>query len=199
MKPILLALFAACTLSLSSCSAVYAEGEYGYEQYEYADNNSVSIVIQYGTPYYYQGHLWYYYYNGLYYYPFYYDGYWYLRPFNRLYSWDWYRGYIFRPSWRDRPYRFRPGHHGFDRPGGTHHGRPHEGYRPPRPRPDYNRSGGRRPGNNGGMRPHRPNPNSGSSVRPNNPPRPSTGNHGTRPTPPSRPNGNNGGMRPGRR
>lgn len=185
MKPTLLATLAACALSLSSCSAVYAGGEYGYEQYEYAGNNSVSIVIQYGTPYYYQGHLWYYYYNGLYYYPFYYDGYWYLRPFNRLYSWDWYRGYIFRPSWRDHPYRFRPGHHGFDRSSGTHHGRPHEGYRPPRPRPDYNRPGGHRPGSNGSMRPHRPNPN--------------TGNHGTRPTPPSRPNGNNGGMRPGRR
>ena len=63
----------------------------------------VNLVINYGTPYYYEGTLLYYLYNGLYYYPFYYDNYWYMRAYRRPFNHLYYRPY-FRPNRYD--YRF---------------------------------------------------------------------------------------------
>lgn len=202
-------------ISVSCTSDLYVTSD---DVYTYSDGSSdISIVITYGTPYYYNGSLWYYFYNGLYYYPFWYDGYWYLRPYRTLYSWDWYYNYYhrFRPSWRDHNYRFPPGHHGFDRPGNGHSGRPHHpgtGYGPNhKPKPEYpngHRPGGVNPrsgnGNYGhpgnGSRPGGVNPRSGNSNRP---PRVSSPSRSISPSiprssSPSRPSGNyNGGSRPG--
>ena len=92
MKKILCGIIALMFLfTMNSCSSIYAEA--AYEDGIYYETDNVSVVITYGTPYYYNGSLWYYLYNGLYYYPFYYDGYWYLRPYRTLYSWDWYYNY----------------------------------------------------------------------------------------------------------
>ena len=136
-------------------------------------NVDFNIVIRYGTPYYYEGNLLYYLYEGLYYYPFYYDNYWYVRAYRRPFAHLHHRPY-FRPHRYD--YRFRPDHHpGFGRHG-YFNGRPH--------RPDVRP--GNRPGNHHDIRPgnrptHRP------DVRPGNRP----GNHqGVRPD-------NRSGNRPG--
>lgn len=134
----LLALLVLGFLSLSSC------GEYYYNDL-YEDD--VTVIVTNGTPYYHDGIIWYYYYNDLYYYRFFYNGHWYLRPYGRLYTWEWYNHYnhhYFRPHHSD--YRFKP-----DRPhGGV---RPHHHSTPPRV------------GSNIGPRGHRPN---NSTIRPNN-------------------------------
>lgn len=142
-------------------------------------NVDFNIVIQYGTPYYYEGNLLYYLYDGLYYYPFYYNNYWYVRAYRHPFAHLHHRPY-FRPHRYD--YRFRPDRHpGFGHNGHIN-GRPHHpGVRP-----------GNRPGNrpNGGMNP-RPN------KRPDNmSPRPRP-DRGMRHTPsigrPSTPNRGGGG------
>ena len=106
-------------VSLNSC------GVYGYattqdDIYVEAEadvvhtNVDFGIVIRYGTPYYYNGDLLYYLYDGLYYYPFYYDNYWYVRVYRRPIDHLRYRPY-FRPNRHD--YRFSPGRHpGYNRP-----------------------------------------------------------------------------------
>lgn len=149
-------------------------------------NVDFNIVIRYGTPYYYEGSLLYYLYDGLYYYPFYYDNYWYVRAYRRPFAHLHHRPY-FRPHRYD--YRFRPNHHpGFGRPGnrpGNHHGvrpgnRPgsHQDVRP------GNRSSNR-PGYNQNTRPHstggaiRPQGRPGGSV-PSHMPRAGAGHHSHR-------------------
>ena len=132
-------------------------------------NVDFNIVIRYGTPYYYEGSLLYYLYEGLYYYPFYYDNYWYVRAYRRPFAHLHHRPY-FRPHRYD--YRFRPDHHpGFGHNGHIN-GRPHRpGVRPdnrPSHRPDvrpWKRPNNRpdvRPGNRPGNR-----PNGGMNPRPN--------------------------------
>lgn len=164
-------------------------------------NVDFNIVIRYGTPYYYEGSLLYYLYEGLYYYPFYYDNYWYVRAYRRPFAHLHHRPY-FRPHRYD--YRFRPDHHpGFGKNGHIN-GRPHRpDVRPgnrPNHRPDV------RPGNRPGNR-----PNSGMSPRPNRRPdnmtprtRPDRGIRHTpsvgRPSTPSRGGGGHfGGGHHGRR
>lgn len=106
-------------------------------------NVSFDIVIRYGTPFYYEGSLLYYIYDGLYYYPFYYNNYWYVRAYRRPFTHLDRRPY-FRPHRHD--YRFSPGQYrGFDRPRNTgihrpatpnrHNGR-YENNRPHGSRPD---------------------------------------------------------------
>ena len=84
-------------------------------------NVDYNVVIRYGTPYYYQGSLLYYLYDGLYYYPYSYNNYWYVRayrrPFNHLdtrpyfrphrYDHKFERGYRPQPNWyrNDAPRR----------------------------------------------------------------------------------------------
>lgn len=161
MKNLLLTIL--LVFSLSSCDTYnYVETDSIYDtEYvqTYATDGDINIIITNGTPYYYNGQLWYYYYRNLYYYPFWYDGYWYLRPYNTLYSWDWYRYhyYHFKPNQYDQ-YRFRPGYHGFYSPNHRYIERPH--------------NGGRRPNiNNGHIRSGR----SIQSTRPRSIPRRNTG------------------------
>ena len=106
-------------LSLNSCDVyTYATTQDDIYVEAQADvvrsNVDFNIVIQYGTPYYYNGSILYYIYKDLYYYPFYYNNYWYVRAYRRPFNHLKYRPY-FRPHRYD--YRFDPGlHRGFDRP-----------------------------------------------------------------------------------
>lgn len=167
MKNLLLAVL--LIFSLGSCGEyTYVESDPIYDtEYvqTYATDGDINIIITNGTPYYYNGQLWYYYYRNLYYYPFWYDGYWYLRPYTTLYSWNWYRYHYrhFRPNRYDQ-YRFRPGHHGFYNPNHRHIERPYREYNPHRTRPNIN---------NGRIRPSRPM----QSTRPRSIPRSGAGIH----------------------
>lgn len=215
MKKLLFALIlsVAAMISLQSCTTTYAAAYEPYdEEYVISDNADVNIIITYGTPYYYEGQLWYYLYNGLYYYPFYYNGYWYFRPYATLYSWDWYYYHYhhFTPHYHD--YRFRPHHHDWNRPhhrphggpGGVHPGHPGEhkpgiGQGGHRPNHDNVRSDENRPGNgnrsgHGTINNGRPRPSHNTSiVRPSS--RPNGGSMG-RPSGSHRPSGGGGMSRP---
>ena len=201
MKKLLFALIisVASMISLQSCSATYAAAYDQYdEEYDISDNADVNIIITYGTPYYYRGQLWYYLYNGLYYYPFSYNGYWYFRPYTTLYSWDWYyyNYHHFRPYYRD--YRFRPRHHNWNRP--HHNDRPGG---PGRFYPTHPRSHnqgvdnvGRRPNSNGRINSGRPRSNNTPSImRPSSTSRQSGGSMG-RPNVSRRPSVGGGMSRP---
>lgn len=92
------------SLTLYSCDIAY----YGVSSNPQCDDQEVfdnkinyNIIVQYGTPYYYDGYLRYYFYEGLYYYPVYYNNYWYFRTFRRPFR------YGYCPDnrhWRPRPY-----------------------------------------------------------------------------------------------
>ena len=76
-------------------------------------NVDISYVIRYGTPYYFEGSLLYYLYNGWYYYPYYMNNRWYYYRYERPF--DVYRGYRFHPQPNHRPYfdsRRPPRHNG---------------------------------------------------------------------------------------
>lgn len=92
------------SLVFYSCDTAYA-GVSSYPQYdeqEVFDNRiNYNIVIRYGTPYYYDGYLRYYFYEGLYYYPVYYNKFWYFRTYRRPFR------YGYCPDnrhWRPRPH-----------------------------------------------------------------------------------------------
>ena len=162
MKKLLFTLILSVVMiSIQSCTTTYAAVYDQYdEEYVISDNADVNIIITYGTPYYYEGKLWYYLYNGLYYYPFHHNGYWYFRPYGTLYSWDWYHYHYchFTPNYRD--YRFRPHHKDWNRPHHKDWNRPHH--------KDWNRPhhDGRRPGGHGKVHQDRPkghHPNIGHS------------------------------------
>ena len=160
MKKILFTLILSVVMiSIQSCTTTYAAGYDQYdEEYVISDNADVNIIITYGTPYYYEGKLWYYLYNGLYYYPFHYNGYWYFRPYGTLYSWNWYHYHYrhFTPNYHD--YRFRPHHNDWNRP--YHDGRRPEGHGKAHPdRPKDHQP-------NVGHTSHKPN-NGGGAVRHN--------------------------------
>lgn len=122
MKKYLIILFSMAFLSLglSSCETTYAgidsSHQYGDEVYTsnqeaLLDNIDINLIVTYGTPYYYNDYLNYYYYRGLYYYPIFYHNYWYFRPYYHPFR----HGYF--PSchnWRPRPH-WR-GYQGFGRP-----------------------------------------------------------------------------------
>lgn len=115
------------SLGLTSCGTTYAFSTGQSEMYDYEYDNyrsaDINVIISYGTPYYYNGYLSYYLYNGLYYYPFWYDNMWYFRPYRVPFRY----GYIprFRPSYGDMC--FRPGRYGFSRPSNSFSGRPRFG------------------------------------------------------------------------
>lgn len=92
------------SLTLYSCGTTYA-GVYSNPQcddQEVFDNKvNYNIIIRYGTPYYYNGYLNYYFYEGLYYYPIYYNNYWYFRTYRKPFA----RGYFpYNRHWRPRPH-----------------------------------------------------------------------------------------------
>lgn len=188
-----------CILT-QSCMSTYAssQDDIYYETSVSSDYyvNDITVVIRYGTPYYYDGYLSYYYYNGWYYYPYYYNDYWYFRPYH----------HAFRPGYRPRihyrPNDMRIGHrYGFSRPSFSHRGLPrqndrrfgsrnpqhqHPQYHPQRPRPNNpninvkpsTRPDIRQTPNRGSMgAPARS--SSGPSMR-QNAPRPSTGSGNAR-------------------
>ena len=104
--------------SLSSCDTmiytttqddVYVETQVDIVQ----SNVGFDTVIRYGTPYYRNGVVLYYFYDNIYYYPYYYNNYWYVRAYRRPFTHFSYRPY-FRPHRYD--YRFSPGYYkGFER------------------------------------------------------------------------------------
>lgn len=106
-------------LSLTSCVAtVHAttQDDIYVEAYEdiVRSNVDFNIIIQNGTPYYYNGSVLYYTYNGLYYYPYYYNNYWYVRAYRKPFVHLNHKPY-FRPHRYD--YRFTPGtYRGYNRP-----------------------------------------------------------------------------------
>jgi len=65
-------------------------------------NVDISYVIRYGTPYYFEGSLLYYLYDGWYYYPYYLNNRWYYYRYDRPFAT--YRGYRFRPQPGHRPH-----------------------------------------------------------------------------------------------
>ena len=82
-KTILFIVFAICAmLTFSSCvSPAYAQG---VEITECDGNVDINVIVRYGTPYYYEGSILYYMYDGFYYYPRLIDNHWryyrYARP-----------------------------------------------------------------------------------------------------------------------
>lgn len=131
---------------------------------------SFNIIIRNGTPFYRNGEVLYYLYNGIYYYPYYYNNYWYVRAYRRPFThFDTYP--YFRPHKYD--HRFRPGrYHGFGKPiwhnhhihKRPHNKRPDTPLRPSRPDNHHGNPGGHvnpRPNNHG-------NPGGHFTPRPNN-------------------------------
>lgn len=111
--------------SMTSCGTMLATTQYD-DIYTDIDNVNVDVrvIFRYGTPYYYNGILNYYVYDGIYWYPFWYENMWYFRPYRRPYR----LGYI--PPYRGwRPpvyYRgWYAGRYGFDRPTGRYYGMPY--------------------------------------------------------------------------
>lgn len=178
MKRLVFVLMTMFMLSLGSCGTLEYTDDYGYVS-EYSSSYDVNIILTYGTPYYYNGYLWYILYNDLYYYPFYYNHYWYFRPYPRIYPY----GYDFRFRPHHNDYRFRPHHRDWNHQGHLNPGhRPHNnhGYNHnPGRKPDYPRSEGTI--NNGRPRPDHPR---GGNVTPSRPSRVSSGS--------SRPSGRSG-------
>ena len=120
-------------------------------------NIGFDIIVKYGTPYYYNGSILYYLYEGLYYYPYWYENYWYVRAYRHPFKYYSYKPY-FRPHRYD--YRFKPGiYKGYNRPYYMHHN--HQ-MRPTRPNNHQMRP--QRPSNHQ-MRPQRP---SNHQMRPHN-------------------------------
>ena len=122
MKKILLSIVLTLSvmISFSSCVTPVYSQDVVVEGTANAGGVDISVIISAGTPYYFEGSLLYYLYNGWYYYPYYYNNrvyyYRYSRPFAT------YHGYRFVPERHQRPYGFRnmpppAGRHGNTRPG----------------------------------------------------------------------------------
>lgn len=73
--------------SFQSCDISWmiddAANNFSYDTYYYSPstNNDINVIITYGTPYFYNSYI-HYYYRGLYYYPYYFNDYWYFRPYS---------------------------------------------------------------------------------------------------------------------
>lgn len=99
------------TVVLSSCS-VSSYTTYSTDDYYVEDRGiSYNIVVTYGTPFYFNNVLSYYWYDGIYYYPYRYNSIEYLKPFRTVRP----RGFVFVPGRYHVPdYRFR--HHSYSKP-----------------------------------------------------------------------------------
>ena len=92
------------SLTLYSCDTAYAgvSSSPQCDEQEVFDNKvSYNIIVQYGTPYYYNGYLNYYFYEGLYYYPVFYNNYWYFRTYRRPFRYGYFPD---NRHWRPRPH-----------------------------------------------------------------------------------------------
>ena len=191
MKKIIFALLTA-VITLTSCmSYTYAQSD---EIYASEEENNITVVIRYGTPYYLDGTLLYYLYDGWYYYPYYHNNYWYYYRYMRPLPYHTIRhGFI--PPYGHKPYyhgNVRPRFH--DRGFGSKHRR----YDNARPRNDHNRGSlsprNDRGGRSVGFGKNRP---SERKIAPNNARRSSTYQTTPRTTSPSiSRQGNFGGARP---
>jgi hypothetical protein len=127
--------------SMSSCAVgAYAQDEVYYESID--GDVDINIVIRYGTPYYYDGSILYYSYNGWYYYPYYLNNSYYYYRYTRPLPPPRY-GHRFVPRRGDRPYYGGYRHHKYSRVDG-HRG--HGGVRPSRPNVSPRVNGGHRSG-----------------------------------------------------
>lgn len=99
------------TICLSSCS-VSTYAAYSTDDCYVEDRDiSYNIIVRYGTPFYFNNVLSYYFYDGIYYYPYRYNSVEYLKPFRTVRP----RGFVFVPGRYHVPdYRFR--HHSYNRP-----------------------------------------------------------------------------------
>ena len=222
MKKVLLSLVIGIVtmLSLNSCAvSAYSQEPVSAYDYEYSyngGNSDISVVIRYGTPYYFENTILYYLYNGWYYYPYYYGGHYYYYRYRTPFPVR--PGYRFAPRHHERPYargRFGqgprhnagPGHHGNHTPNHGNHGvnpRPHDnhGNHGVRPNAKPNGNGAAPHKNDGGQRVNpQPRPvipnGQGSSARPSQ--RPSQPNQGVRTQPMQRPSGSFGNSGANRR
>lgn len=123
MKKFISFIFALVTMfTMQSCMGAYATTLYDNVYYDYDEYvvSDINVVIRYGTPYYYDGYLSHYFYNGWYYYPYFYNDYWYFRPYR----------HAFRPGYRPHIYHrhgdiMLNGHiYGFSKPHDQHPGLP---------------------------------------------------------------------------
>ena len=161
MKNFILSLVLGITLVLSTSSCI--SGAYAQEvtvSDSYGDVD-VNLVIRYGTPFYFEGSILYYLYDGWYYYPYLHNSYYYYYRYSRPLPLP-RHGHHFVPGYNDRPH-FR--HHRDYRPNRRDTFRPHHGVErrpvtPPR---------------RGFDRPHTPNRGSGTIHRPNTPMRSNSG------------------------
>ena len=106
MKKLIFALLLALVTFTSCISYAYAQDEV------YVDNDEaqITVVVRYGTPYYLDGMLLYYLYDGWYYYPYYHNNFWYYYRYQRPLPYDVIRhGFI-------PPHGHRPFYHGNVRP-----------------------------------------------------------------------------------
>lgn len=185
MKRIKIILIMLCTLFLTSSCETYSQVYYD----DYNDGVSYTTVVTYGTPYYYDGVIGYYFYRGLYYYPYLWNNVWYFRPYREPhpYGWRFVPDRHWRPMhrlgdhYRTHSHNFGPGHRdmgreygrgGIGRPGNS---RPDAHVTQPRPdthptHPNTNLQGGRPMGDVRGTNPSRPSVNrpgilSSSSTR----------------------------------
>ena len=175
-------------LSLTSCVTTVSAQD---DMYVTERNVDFEIIIRDGTPYIIDGLVYYYFYNGLYYYPYYYNNYFYYRVYTRPlihYPRHWRpvpRGYWFRGDRFHKPNRYD--RHHFDNVRGHHNHRPqidrprpntrHNDNIRPRIENNRNRSFGTRPNPNIINRPNNIN-RGGTFSRPSAPPRSSAPNRG---------------------
>ena len=133
-------------LTLSSCvTAAQAQVDGVYD-----DNVDISVVVNYGTPYYnVDGLILYYIYRDMYYYPYYYHNRYYLHRYHRPLPLD--RMRIYRPVPRDF-YRHEPPrrYHVTPPNRSTQHMRPNTHPNHPRPNGNVRPNGGTRPNDSGG-------------------------------------------------
>lgn len=156
--------------SMSSCAvSTYAQDEIYYDV-----DDDISIVIRYGTPYYFEGSILYYSYNGWYYYPYYLNNSYYYYRYSRPLPPP-RHGHRFVPRHGDRPHYYGGHHHNhhFDRHHGNDRGHIDSGH--------IHHNGGIQNGrpNIGGSRNHGFNRPNNGGVRPSVRPRFNGGNRGS--------------------
>ena len=99
------------TVVLSSCSVSTYAAYYTDDYYVEDRDITYNIIVTYGTPFYFNNILSYYFYDGVYYYPYRYNSVEYLKPFRTVRP----RGFVFVPGRYHVPdYRFR--HHSYNKP-----------------------------------------------------------------------------------
>jgi hypothetical protein len=138
MKKLIFLLLTALITFTSCISYANAQSD---EVYVDDNGNQITVVVRYGTPYYLDGTLLYYLYDGWYYYPYYHNNYWYYYRYSRPLPYSMIRhGFV-------PPHSHKPYYHGNVRP------RFHERGFGSKHRPNVGKPNGPIP-NKGNIRPH---------------------------------------------